>query len=129
MRIDAVKVEQVFNNLLSNAVKFSPPARSVEVRVTPSGRNVVVSVRDEGQGVPKEEQDKMFEPFVRTSVKSTAGEKSTGLGLSIVKRIVEAHGGSIWLESEVGRGTVFYVAPSRGGVGQVLNPLRRRVQF
>ncbi len=67
-------------------------------------------VVDRGQGIPKEEQSKLFQPFARTSVKSTDGERSTGLGLSIVKKIVEAHNGKIWFDSEVDKGSTFYVA-------------------
>jgi signal transduction histidine kinase len=70
---------------------------------------VVISVRDEGSGIPADERDRLFRPFAKTSVKSTAGEKCTGLGLAIVRRIVLGHGGEIWVESEVGEGTTFYV--------------------
>ena len=62
---------------------------------------------DQGQGIPAEETPKVFEEFGKTSVRPTGGEKSTGLGLAIVKRLVEAHGGKIWLESEVGKGSTF----------------------
>jgi len=64
-----------------------------------------VSVADHGQGIPAEELSGLFEPFNRTSVRSTAGEKSTGLGLAICRKIVEAHLGRIWAESKVGVGT------------------------
>ncbi len=69
--------------------------------------SVVVSVRDHGQGIPAEELDKLFKPFGKTTVRSTAGEKSTGLGLAICRKIVEGHGGRIWAESEVGKGSTF----------------------
>jgi signal transduction histidine kinase len=70
----------------------------------------IISVQDEGQGIPAEEQDQLFKVFGRTSVQSTQGEKSTGLGLAISRRIVEEHGGRIWVESEEGEGATFYVA-------------------
>ena len=114
--LDAEKFEQVLNNLLSNAVKFSHPGSRIQVRTSREGDLITVCVADQGQGIPEEEQVKLFRPFGRTSVRSTSGEKSTGLGLAIVKRIVEGHGGHIAVDSEVGRGTTFRVclpAPAR----------------
>lgn len=107
---DAAKLEQVLNNLLSNAIKFSPPHTTIRVDLARDDANVVLSVRDQGQGIPPNELDKLFKPFQKTSVKSTGGEKSTGLGLAIVKKIVEGHRGKIWVESQVGVGTTFFVA-------------------
>jgi signal transduction histidine kinase len=68
---------------------------------------VVIAVRDEGQGIPQEELNKLFEWFGRTSVRGTEGERSTGLGLAIARRIVNGHQGSIWVKSEVGAGSTF----------------------
>lgn len=105
---DPVKIEQVLNNLISNAIKYSHNNTTVTVSAFGSGQHVVISVQDQGQGIPKEEIDKLFVPFAKISVRGTAGEKSTGLGLSIVKRIVTGHLGRIWVESEVGKGSTFY---------------------
>jgi two-component system sensor histidine kinase/response regulator len=66
---------------------------------------VLISVRDQGPGIP--ETDKLFQPFGRTSVRGTASERSTALGLAIARKIVEGHGGRIWMESQVGVGSVF----------------------
>lgn len=111
VRIDPAKIQQVMNNLISNAIKYSQPDTTVNIRLsTPSGKEVVISVEDQGQGIPKHEMGKLFQPFSKTSVKSTSGEQSTGLGLVICKKIVEAHGGQIWVESEVGKGSCFYVS-------------------
>ena len=107
LRFDRAKIEQVLNNLVGNAVKFSTPGTAVTVQASRVDGNVVVSVRDQGQGIPAEELDQLFKPFAKTSVRSTAGEKSTGLGLAICRRIVEGHGGHIWAESELGKGSVF----------------------
>ena len=105
---DKVHLQQVLNNLISNAIKFSFGNTHVEINVIQKENDVVISVKDQGQGIPSNDIHRVFMPFARTSVASTNGEKSTGLGLTIAKRIVEAHGGNIWLSSEVGKGTTFF---------------------
>jgi CheY-like chemotaxis protein/nitrogen-specific signal transduction histidine kinase len=107
MQLDLSKIGQVLNNLLSNAVKYSHPNTQVRVHIRCDDNNLVVAVADQGQGIPAEELGQLFQAFQKTSVKSTAGESSTGLGLMIVRRIVEGHGGRIWVESEVGMGSTF----------------------
>jgi signal transduction histidine kinase len=108
--IDPAKVEQVLNNLISNAIKFSFPDTVVRVAAKLHQHELSIAVADEGQGIPPHEVQKVFTAFEKTSVRSTAGEKSTGLGLSIVKKIVEGHGGTIGVESEVGKGSTFYLS-------------------
>jgi signal transduction histidine kinase len=110
MVLDVSKIEQVINNLVSNAIKYSYPDSPVSIRLARQAERVVLSVADEGQGIPAEEMDKLFEYFGRTSVQSTAGEPSTGLGLAIARNIVVGHGGEIWAESQVGEGSTFYVS-------------------
>lgn len=105
--MDKERITQVLSNLVNNAIKFSHPGTSITLAVANDNQGVRISVQDEGQGIPKEEQSKLFGKFARTSVKSTAGEKSTGLGLAIVKKIVEAHGSQITVESEPGKGSTF----------------------
>ena len=105
---DPSKIEQVLNNLISNAVKFSPPGNDVNVRISKSEGYLVVAIADQGPGIPETEREKLFKPFQKTSVKSTAGEKSTGLGLSIVRNLILGHKGKIWVESTVGKGSIFY---------------------
>ncbi|MDZ7718221.1 MAG: HAMP domain-containing sensor histidine kinase [Balneolaceae bacterium] len=110
IKADAHKLEQVLNNLITNAIKFSHASTHVTVQIRrDDDSSVILSVEDEGQGIPEQEQEKLFKPFSKLSVKATAGETSTGLGLAISRRIVEAHGGEIWVESEVGKGSTFYV--------------------
>jgi signal transduction histidine kinase/CheY-like chemotaxis protein len=109
MTVDAPKIQQVLNNLISNAIKYSHPQTQVQIHATLVQNDVFVSVTDEGQGIPESEMDKLFQPFSKTSVQSTAGESSTGLGLLICRQIVEAHNGKIWVESQVGVGSTFYV--------------------
>lgn len=114
--VDPAKMEQVVNNLVSNAIKFSHAGSRVLLQARPGGdpRMVELSVTDQGQGVPADELEKLFQPFQKSSVRATAGEKSTGLGLTIVRRIVEEHGGQIQVQSEVGKGTTFTITVPTG---------------
>jgi hypothetical protein len=105
--MDPNRIDQVINNLITNAIKFSAPRSRIVLRAVLSEGAVAISVTDQGQGIPRKEMSKMFQYFGRTSVLPTAGEKSTGLGLAIAKRMVEAHGGKIGVESEPGKGSTF----------------------
>jgi two-component system, OmpR family, sensor kinase len=105
--LDERKLEQVLANLLSNAIKFSAPGTTIRVHLRGEGRALVLEVADQGPGIPEDEREEVFRPFARTSVRPTAGERSTGLGMAIVQRIVEGHGGRIELESELGVGSTF----------------------
>ncbi len=108
--IDEAKFIQVLNNLVSNAIKFSPKKTSVTVSLFQDNSNFIISVKDEGPGIPQEDIPKLFKPFSKTSVQPSREEKSTGLGLSIAKQIIIGHQGRIWVESEVGVGSTFYVS-------------------
>ena len=107
VRLDAGKIEQVLNNLITNAIKFSHRGTVVRVRLSCAEGFATIAVEDRGQGIPASDLPKLFQPFSKTSVRSTAGENSTGLGLAIVRKMVEGHGGKIWVESEVGKGSIF----------------------
>jgi PAS domain S-box-containing protein len=107
LSLDEGKIEQVLNNLISNAVKFSEVGTAVEVYAAAQDGGALISVRDHGPGISEAEQVKLFQPFGRTNVQSTAGERSTGLGLAISRNIVQGHGGRIWVESHVGKGSKF----------------------
>jgi signal transduction histidine kinase len=105
---DRNRMEQVLNNLIGNAVKFSPDGGRIVVRVGAEGGLVRVGVTDAGPGIPEAEMPALFKPFYRGSAPLPPGERSTGLGLPIARRIVEAHGGTIGVESQVGAGSTFW---------------------
>jgi signal transduction histidine kinase len=107
VRFDPGRIRQVVSNLVSNAVKYSEPNTTIMLRGKKRPDGVVIQVRDEGQGIAPDQMDRLFLPFSTTDAKPTAGEKSTGLGLAICKRIIEAHQGKIWAESAPGQGSTF----------------------
>ena len=107
--VDPSVLVQVLENLVSNAVKYSPPGKDIFVRLKKLPDAVRCEVQDEGPGLSAEDQKKLFGKFARLSAKPTGGEHATGLGLSIVKKMVEAMNGQVWCESEPGRGALFIV--------------------
>lgn len=106
---DSTALTQIVENLVSNALKFSPPGGNVYVHLRQTGNAVQMEVRDEGPGLTDDDKQHLFGKFRRLSARPTAGEESTGLGLSIVKKLVEAMNGSVWCESEYGKGACFIV--------------------
>ncbi len=127
--IDAEKFEQVVANLVGNAIEHAPPGSAVRVIVRPAPPaqgGVTLAVSDEGPGVPPDQLERLFEPFVRLHERKPSGAKSTGLGLLIARRIVDAHGGSIRAENGAARGVTFTVALGAGtpepGPGRVSPP-------
>lgn len=100
---------RILDNLVSNAVKYSPANTAIHVTIEVADAVVRCSVRDEGPGLSEEDKEKLFGKFARLSAQPTGGEHSTGLGLSIVKRLVEAMNGKVWCESEWGKGATFWV--------------------
>ena len=107
---DEERLFQVFENIISNAVKYSPLGKQIWVTIEETeSKTVRVAVRDEGQGLSDEDKQKIFGFFQRLSARPTAGETSNGVGLAIVKKIVELHQGTIQVISEVGKGATFIV--------------------
>ena len=109
--LDAAKIRQVVDNLLSNAVKYSPPGSTITVTLKAEAEDgtCTFAVLDQGPGIPAGESDMLFKDFSRLSVRPTGGEKSTGLGLAICRKIVDAHRGTIMAENLPTRGSEFRV--------------------
>ncbi len=106
---DQTMVMQVFSNLIGNAVKYSKQAIDPEVNITAvdHGHVIEYAIQDNGIGIDPAEQDKIFELFIRSSEVNEF--EGTGVGLSIVKKIMSKHGGKVWVNSEVGKGSTFSV--------------------
>jgi signal transduction histidine kinase len=102
-------LRQAFNNLLSNAVKYTPPGGMITLRLTQTDDHARVSVTDTGFGIAPDEQKDLFREFYRIHTPQTDGIEGTGLGLSLVKAIVEAHAGRVWVDSTPDVGSTFYV--------------------
>ena len=113
VQADPGRIDQVLKNLLSNAVKYSLPGTEVTVRVRVEPTREVVSVTDQGIGIRKEDLDAIFIPFHRVRQVGGREIKGVGLGLFISRSIVEAHGGEMWVESELGKGSTFYFSLPR----------------
>ncbi|RYZ36800.1 MAG: PAS domain S-box protein [Myxococcaceae bacterium] len=107
---DAYRLEQVVLNLLENALKYSPDGGTIRVRLAVNEDVTVLSVKDPGIGIPEDQQQQLFDRYFRARNASTRSYGGLGLGLYISRDIVERHGGRIWVESESGQGSTFYVA-------------------
>lgn len=108
--VDAHALMQILDNLVSNAIKFSPHGKSIYIRVYSQQDTVYCSVRDEGPGLSEEDKKKLFGKFARLSAQPTGGEHSSGLGLSVVKKLAEAMNSTVWCDSKHGHGATFVVA-------------------
>lgn len=105
---DEIRLRQVIENLLTNAIKYSPEDTTITLGGRFTEKSVTVFVRDEGVGIPKDEIDQVFERFYRVDDQLTSRTQGTGLGLYLVKAIVEAHGGEISVKSQIGSGSTFF---------------------
>ena len=116
---DPIRLGQALDNLVSNAVKYSPPGSVVRVAAARAQGAWRFHVRDEGPGILPEDRARLFTDFARLSARPTGDERSTGLGLAITRRVIEAHGGSIGVESEPGHGADFWFSlPDSDGSGE-----------
>jgi two-component system sensor histidine kinase VicK len=107
--IDSMKFMQIFNNLISNAIKFTKEGGVIKLHVEKLERTILFTVSDNGIGIPKDLYPYLFNKYTKAGRPGLGGEESVGLGLWIVKSVTKAHGGRIWFESEVGKGTTFYI--------------------
>ena len=108
--LDADKIEQAMSNILGNAIEHTVAGTCVSVGLKEADEKIVFSVQDRGSGISQEAMEKLFVPFSKTGSVKTGGEKSTGLGLTITRKIIDAHHGEIVAESEEGKGTTFTVS-------------------
>jgi len=108
IRADQLRLERILYNLLENATKYSPEGTVVAISVNKEKTHLIIGVSDQGEGIPPQEQLRLFEPFQRLGHHELSGITGIGLGLSVCRRLVEAHGGLIWVESEPGQGSTFF---------------------
>ena len=106
--VDKNAMIQVIDNFISNAIKFSPPDTRIDIGTDNTGNEIRFWVRDQGPGISREDQELLFGEFQTLSTKPTGGEKSTGLGLAIAKKIINLHGGKVGVSSKPGKGATFY---------------------
>ncbi|MFC4210732.1 ATP-binding protein [Pedobacter lithocola] len=107
--VDSMKFMQVINNLISNSIKFTPVNGTIKIEVQDRGKSVLICVSDNGIGIPKHLQPYLFERFSIAMREGLHGEDSWGLGMSIIKTIVELHKGKIWFQSEEHEGSTFFI--------------------
>ncbi len=108
VQADPVRIELILRNLVDNAIKYSPSGGQVTIFAKRDGETLVAGVSDQGPGIPLEEQEKLFVRFSRLEQSVRSGAEGIGLGLSVCRTLVEAHGGHIWVESRPGQGSTFY---------------------
>ena len=107
IRGDGPRLEQVLLNLVTNAYKFTPKGGKITVSAREHEDGVIISVKDNGIGIPKEDQSRLFKPYSRIAA-DRQSHPGLGLGLALAKQVVELHGGRIWLQSEPGSGSTFF---------------------
>ncbi len=108
LNIDAKRIREVLDNLIDNAVKYSGQGTEVMVSARRTRQKLLISVADQGIGIPSDELEKVFDRMYRIEQRLAPQTGGIGLGLPICKGLVKAHGGRIWVESEVGKGSTFY---------------------
>ncbi|MGO2082924.1 cell wall metabolism sensor histidine kinase WalK [Vagococcus sp.] len=109
VEIDTDRMVQVLDNILNNAIKYSPSGGTITCRLLETHKNVILSITDEGLGIPKQNLGRVFDRFYRVDRARSRAMGGSGLGLAISKESIQAHGGSIWVESEEGKGSTFFI--------------------
>lgn len=107
--LDVYKFSQVINNLISNALKFTENEGIIKLSIQDKQEKVLIKVADNGIGIPAKYHENLFDKFNKARRPGLRGEPSVGLGMSIIKTIIDWHGGKIWFDSEEGRGSTFYI--------------------
>ena len=107
---DQALLQQALHNLVENAIKYTDQGGEVQIQMHLHQNQVVFEVRDTGIGIAPADQHRLFEKFYRGVRKGMKGERGSGLGLAIVKSIAERHGGRVWVESQLGKGSRFFLA-------------------
>jgi signal transduction histidine kinase len=102
-------LKTAIDNIVSNAIKYSPFGKNIYVTAETREGDALIKIKDEGQGLTEDDKKKIFTQYQRLSARPTDGESSTGLGLSIVKDIIEFHNGKVWVESKKGEGAEFII--------------------
>jgi signal transduction histidine kinase/HAMP domain-containing protein len=124
---DAEKVGLILSNLLSNAIKFTTEGGRIEIKAQDYVQGILISVRDNGVGISPEDQQHIFERFYQVRPEHIAGHGGMGIGLTIVKQLAEMHQGQVWVESEPGKGSTFFVTLPRGETNEI-DPALAQVQ-
>jgi signal transduction histidine kinase len=107
--IDHERIKEAFLNILNNAIKYTPDGGTVTIRANYGMGRIVLTFTDTGIGIPEGDRDRLFEKFVRMENAKKVDANGSGLGLFIVKKVIDAHGGKIWFDSVEGQGTTFFV--------------------
>ena len=122
MLADPALIKRTISNLIDNAMKYTPSGGSITVGLDERADSVILRVSDTGIGIAPADQGRLFEKFYRVKRRDTLDIKGSGLGLSIVKSIAEWHGGRVWVDSQLGQGSTFYMAlpiSTAAGIGLV----------
>jgi signal transduction histidine kinase len=106
---DGALLHQAVYNLVENAIKYTPNGGSISIRARTEPDHLIFEVEDSGIGIAAEDKPRLFEKFYRSKQREARAQQGTGLGLAIVRSIAESHGGKVWVESELGKGSTFFL--------------------
>lgn len=110
VEVDTDKIQQVLDNIMNNAIKYSPDGGVITCRLLETHRHVILSISDQGLGIPRKDLGKIFDRFYRVDKARSRKQGGTGLGLAISKEVIEAHRGRVWVDSQEGKGSTFYIS-------------------